>query len=273
MGTGRGKKPEQNGNRNSKTPGMGGGGSKRREEAATTDKQATAQRQQRPERKEGERTGGRVAIPGAGNAPSEGKHPATGPQSGQNRQDCGTGGGDGAGGGRGGGGGGGDGHTTSSGENRHQKESSGGPGGPAAGQEAVKIYYCNAQSLVKKIDQLNCVAAELEPDIILITETWCHENISDAFLKIDGYEIVSDLRINRADTAHGRGGGLIVFIRPSFTVFKIDTLIDFSQYCVFKLDNVTIYLVYRSPNAPPNAIDGIVSLVRGAPQNSIIIGV
>ena len=136
----------------------------------------------------------------------------------------------------------------------------------------MKIYYCNAQSLVKKIDQLNCVAAELEPDIILITETWCHENISDAFLKIDGYELVNDLRTDRADTAHGRGGGLVVFIRPSFKVFKIDALIDFNQYCIFKLETLTIYLVYRSPSAPPNAIDGLISMVRGAPQDSIIIG-
>ncbi len=132
--------------------------------------------------------------------------------------------------------------------------------------------YCNAQSIVKKVDELSCAASEHRPDIILLTETWCHQDISDAFLSIDGYELVPDLRMDRADTAHGRGGGLLVYVRTGLTVFKIDNTTDFQQHCVFKISDITVILLYKSPNAPPAAISGLAELVRGAPKNSLIIG-
>ena len=38
------------------------------------------------------------------------------------------------------------------------------------------------------------MANDLKPDIILVTETWAHSDISNAHLKMDGYEIQPDLR-------------------------------------------------------------------------------
>ena len=46
---------------------------------------------------------------------------------------------------------------------------------------------------MRKIDELQCVAAEKRPDLILITESWCNDDITNAFLAIDGYELVPDL--------------------------------------------------------------------------------
>jgi hypothetical protein len=79
-----------------------------------------------------------------------------------------------------------------------QAEGEGPPGGGRGGDggwderapsEALVILYLNAQSLVNKINELNVVAADLEPDLIMITETWCNNIISDAYLNIKGYEI------------------------------------------------------------------------------------
>ncbi len=39
----------------------------------------------------------------------------------------------------------------------------------------------NAQSVVGNIDELSCVAAELQPDLILITESWCNSNVTTAY--------------------------------------------------------------------------------------------
>ncbi len=125
---------------------------------------------------------------------------------------------------------------------------------------------------MSKIDILNCYANLNKPDLILLTETWCNDNISDAFLAIDGYELISDLRKDRADTALGRGGGLLVFVRSGLTVFSLDNSVNFHQYCSFKLADVTFYLIYKSPNAPAAAIDGLAELIRGAPKCSIFIG-
>ncbi len=146
-----------------------------------------------------------------------------------------------------------------------------GPGRAAAGK-ALDIMYCNAQSIVGKIDELNCYATEHRPDIILLCETWCHQDISDSFLNIDGYDLVPDLRLDRADTAQGRGGGLLVYVKTGLTVFKVDNNVEFQQHCIFKIADITFYLIYKSPNAPQTAINGLAELVRCAPKASIFIG-
>jgi hypothetical protein len=105
--------------------------------------------------------------------------------------------------------------------------------------------------MVKKVDELRCVASMTNPDIILMTESWCNSEISNAFLAIDRYEIQQDLRTDREDTAGGRGGGLLVYGKTGLTILKLDKEVEMQQYCVFKVSNVTFYLLYRSPNAPP----------------------
>jgi len=54
--------------------------------------------------------------------------------------------------------------------------------GGSPSKEAISFLYLNAQSIVKKIDELACIADEEKPDFILVTESWCNSSISDAFL-------------------------------------------------------------------------------------------
>jgi hypothetical protein len=60
----------------------------------------------------------------------------------------------------------------------------GGGGGPDGGRPAgatstnaqeLKVLYTNAQSIVGKVDELSSVASEMQPDLILVTESWCNE--------------------------------------------------------------------------------------------------
>ena len=64
----------------------------------------------------------------------------------------------------------------------------------------------------------------------------------------------------------------MVYAKTGLSIFKIDTVSDFQQYCCFKVSDVTFFLVYRSPNAPPASIDCLGQLIRAAPTNSLIIG-
>lgn len=75
------------------------------------------------------------------------------------------------------------------------------PSGPAP--KALIFLYLNAQSVVNKIDELSCVVSEVKPDIVLITESWCNDNISDAYLGLEGFELQTELRQDRADTGRG----------------------------------------------------------------------
>jgi hypothetical protein len=63
------------------------------------------------------------------------------------------------------------------------------------------MLYLNAQSIVKKVDKLECSASMTKPDLILVTESWCNNSISNEFLSINGYELQADLRKDRNDTA------------------------------------------------------------------------
>jgi hypothetical protein len=64
---------------------------------------------------------------------------------------------------------------------------------------------------------------------ILVTESWCNGDISDAYLSLDGYELIPDLRMDRENTAGGRGGGLLVYAKNGLKVLKLDKVTEFDQ--------------------------------------------
>jgi hypothetical protein len=92
----------------------------------------------------------------------------------------------------------------------------------------------------------------MNPDIILVTESWCHSEISNAFLSIDGYEIQPDLRMDREDTAGGRGGGLLVYGKSGLTILKLYKEVELQQYCVFKVSDVTFLSDIPIAQCPPS---------------------
>jgi len=118
------------------------------------------------------------------------------------------------------------------------------------------------------------LAADSKPDIILVTETWCNSNVSNAYLNIPGYQIQPDLRSDRKDTANGIGGGLLVYNRDGLDILPGDNSAVFNQYVTFKIFiakvTTTICLVYRPPNSTD--MDGLANLIKNAPPNSILIG-
>ena len=79
------------------------------------------------------------------------------------------------------------------------------------------------------------VACDLKPDIILANETWCNNNITNATLQIDGYDICPELRQDRKDTKNGIGGGLLCYVRPGLSILSCDTDSEFNQYSKFIL--------------------------------------
>ena len=67
--------------------------------------------------------------------------------------------------------------------------------------------YSNIQSIQSKLYELNVQAVDLNPDIILLTETWCNQSVSDATLTIPNYHLEAELRRDREDTTNGVGAG------------------------------------------------------------------
>jgi hypothetical protein len=116
--------------------------------------------------------------------------------------------------------------------------------------------YTNAQSIGSKLGELAAVTQDLEPDIILLTETWCNSTITNASLTLENYNLESDLRHDRNDTTAGIGGGLLVYSRKDLRILPCDKFDDneFKQFCAFKIsttgEQLTIILAYRPPSSP-----------------------
>ena len=71
------------------------------------------------------------------------------------------------------------------------------------GNGLVSVMYTNCQSVVNKMNELRATVVVSNPDVIILTESWTHENIAKSYLKIDDYELI--VRKNREDTKKGRG--------------------------------------------------------------------
>ena len=73
----------------------------------------------------------------------------------------------------------------------------GNKGGKAQSQKTVlNVLYCNARSIVSKVKDLEVISSEKNPDIILITESWCYSETSNNVLNIPGYFIDEKLITN-----------------------------------------------------------------------------
>jgi hypothetical protein len=73
--------------------------------------------------------------------------------------------------------------------------------------------------------------------------------VTENVLKLNGFNIVSELRKDRSDTQNGIGGGLLVYSRERLDILPSDQCNnDFNQYCNFKISTsnsfVNIVLVY-----------------------------
>ena len=116
--------------------------------------------------------------------------------------------------------------------------------------------YTNARSVFNKIDDLQQMGTDYNVDIILVTESWCNKNITNAMLNIPGFFLEEELRLDGIDTLNGIGGGLLVYIKQGLKINLLPLIDnDFCQYVRFQVggtnsdQKIIFYLIYRSPNS------------------------
>jgi hypothetical protein len=128
-----------------------------------------------------------------------------------------------------------------------------------------------------KINELRAVAATEEPDLILLTESWCNVEIGNGELEIYGYQLEIDCRRDRVDTTNGIGGGLLAYTKTGLAIRTIRKFDDnkFNQFCAFKLltmNPLNIILIYRPPNSGIANTEELCKLMDNADSNTILIG-
>ena len=125
---------------------------------------------------------------------------------------------------------------------------------------------------------MNSQLSDLKPDIVILTETWCHDQLSNEILNIPGYNIDPNLRKDRTDTDNGRGGGIIVYTKSGLTILpNNDIKSDFIQYVSFDVhcnNHLQNFIaIYRSPNSSDTNTDKLCNIVSDHMNtNSIMIG-
>ena len=139
--------------------------------------------------------------------------------------------------------------------------------------------YLNARSLVSKLCELEILLNDYDPDLVLITETWCNNDITNAMLSIAGYFIDPDLRVDRNDTLNGIGGGLMVYVKNSLIVKPVNQESAFNMFTQFEIickddirSSLVITLVYRPPSAPLENTNELCKLLEKSGPNSLFIG-
>ena len=95
----------------------------------------------------------------------------------------------------------------------------------------------------------------------------------------ENYFIEPNLRIDRTDTAHGIGGGLLVYVKNGLIIKPEQDFSDFSQYCRLSgIENtnndhpLNILLIYRSPNSSEENYNKLCNVIQEVPENTIIVG-
>ena len=110
-----------------------------------------------------------------------------------------------------------------------------------------KILYCNARSLIPKIDALHAEVILENPDIICIVETWLSDEVNDTEIQIPGYSIIRKDR-NR------HGGGVCVYISHAVTSISHLPLHRQELECIFlrvtkDSTKLTVGCFYRPPSS------------------------
>ena len=142
--------------------------------------------------------------------------------------------------------------------------------------------YFNARSILNKIDLLRAECIVTRPDIIMVTESFGRSDITDAYLALDGYQLV--VRKDGGDTEGGKCRGLLVYVLEGISAGEL-TIRGSSktiECCGVKIpwgrgEDLKLVCVYRPPLAPRSVLDRgnterLVEALRGIEGKVVICG-
>ena len=139
----------------------------------------------------------------------------------------------------------------------------------------LSILYTNARSIVNKMQELKVLALTSQPDIIALTESWTHNEISNAYLAIPGYYIAA--RCDRKDTQNGRGGGILIYARESLQSVETTHQSAFNQFVIIQVtiaqnQILSLVVVYRSPNSPASNNEALLEMLKSVKNPAVVLG-
>lgn len=85
-------------------------------------------------------------------------------------------------------------------------------------QKGLKIVHWNVRSLMQNFDEFDESLLDGSLDVILCSETWLHDKISDSLISNSRYNCTRlDRQVKRPSGVPKVGGGLCIFIKKEIT--------------------------------------------------------
>ena len=80
-----------------------------------------------------------------------------------------------------------------------------------SGNRGIHCGHININGFLNKIDEIRLLLSETKIDILAITDTHLHDNITDTDVDIDDYSIIRKDRLDQKN----HWGGVLLFPQPS----------------------------------------------------------
>lgn len=134
--------------------------------------------------------------------------------------------------------------------------------------KGLKVIHLNIRSLVLKTDLLRAWVTLYKPNIITISETWLHNNITDDKIEIDNFVLS---RAHRAS----RGGGVALYIAehiisecviPNVEPVNFECL--FINIILHDNKHLTIGNIYRPNSTPASSTNNILSTINSLEKHN-----
>ena len=110
------------------------------------------------------------------------------------------------------------------------------------------FFLTNARSILPKIDELRLSAVALHADVLIITESWLHEDIDSNLLFLNGYYFF------RCDRKWRKGGGVCIWAKSTFLPLFLSTqatLPAFIELCLVRLSCNAFCIICCGIYVPP----------------------
>lgn len=137
-------------------------------------------------------------------------------------------------------------------------------------RNGLGLIHLNIRSLIHKLDYVNVLMQQTNPDILILSETWLKKSIKDCDVALDGYTL---FRVDRA----GRGGGVAVYIKSGLSVSVLNSITKPKCFEFIALQiqlgpsPLVVIGIYRPPSADSESIDSLAKLISMYEDSEMLI--
>lgn len=149
--------------------------------------------------------------------------------------------------------------------------------------KGLKIIHLNVRSLLKHLEEIEHDLLDGCLDVIILSETWLHGNVSNSLFLNEKYKLIRlDRKVRKPNGSYKTGGGLCVFVRNDISYVETEVVMlsdEDVELIHVKLTHghmkpVNLTAVYRPPSGNlQNAVEKIEQcLTDNRYGNSLVMG-